>query len=613
MPLKIAVYERVSTDEAALRSEGSLETQRHRILGEVEARNRREPNWGKVVDHYRDDGYSAKDTNRPAYQRMMRDVRSGRVNLIFVADYFRLCRNMLDYLRLADELTKIGARLMSIRENFDTETAMGQSMIRSFINFAQTERELTAERVSINFHARAMRGLRNGGRVLFGYDRDADDLARLMVNETEAAEIREIFRVFIDEGTCAKAAAKLNHTGQLHKKKKYNIKPTEAGREAMKQVGKLVITEKKWTSNAVQYVLRNPAYAGLRDVNRKMKAKDPESVKSQQRYRQVAASWPAIVDKKTWEATQQALDFSLVRERERLSTKTIRFFPLSGTLRCAECGGSLMGASGHGTKSAHRYYVHRRVKGKEIGCSFDWIPADDLEKKVFDHLAIVLKRQGFLETIETNVSEIVMSRRKDLEMERQRVAEAIQKSDSDIQKAIDLQAKCNDPTVDDVFRDRIRALGDEKKAQKRRLDEIENFLADSIDPKEAKSVIKQNIEEFNRAWVKAKPTMRKRLLAGVFSVMTLDSSGLNLYYRLDGAEMDRIQREEKEKAPGVNSGASPYGRSANRFKQFIHPYLLSSPTLNGPWDQKVFLPRVDEFGRGRQIRTVDLLLPKQTR
>jgi len=88
--------------------------------------------------------------------------------------------------------------------------------------------------------------------------------------------------------------------------------------------------------------------------------------------------------------------------------------------------------------------------------------------------------------------------------------------------------------------------------------------------------------------------------------MPLDSSGLNLYYRLDGAELDRTQREEKEKALESTSGASPYVRSANRFKQFFHPYLLSSPPLLAPRDEGVFLPRVDEVGRGRQIHSAPL-------
>ena len=90
----IGLYLRVSTDEQALRQEGSLDSQKHRLQAFVDIRNVQDQNWGKVVDVYTDDGISAKDTNRPAFQRMMKDVRKGRVNLILVTDLSRLSRNI---------------------------------------------------------------------------------------------------------------------------------------------------------------------------------------------------------------------------------------------------------------------------------------------------------------------------------------------------------------------------------------------------------------------------------------------------------------------------------------------------------------------------------------
>ena len=212
MRYKIGVYTRVSTDEQALRSEGSLETQKIRIIAEIENRNRRDASWEKVNDIYQKDGYSAAEY-RPAYERLMKDIRAGKINMIFVADYFRFCRRLLDYLLLTEQLKEVGAKILSVKDNFDTETAMGQSMIRNYINMAQTERELTAERVATNFHSRGLRELRNGGRVLFGFDRNESDLARLTINEKEAGRIREVFRVFTEEGTCAKAAEKLDSIG----------------------------------------------------------------------------------------------------------------------------------------------------------------------------------------------------------------------------------------------------------------------------------------------------------------------------------------------------------------------------------------------------------------
>jgi len=80
------IYKRVSTEERAQIIEGSLDSQEHRLRQFVEFKNASQPGWGNVVDVYSDEGISAKDTKRPAFQRMLRDLKKGRINLILVTD-----------------------------------------------------------------------------------------------------------------------------------------------------------------------------------------------------------------------------------------------------------------------------------------------------------------------------------------------------------------------------------------------------------------------------------------------------------------------------------------------------------------------------------------------
>ncbi|HWU44148.1 MAG TPA: recombinase family protein, partial [Bdellovibrio sp.] len=194
MQLKIAAYLRVSTEEQAQLVEGSLDSQKYRISEFVKARCAEKKDWGKIVDFYIDDGYSAKDTKRPAYQRMMADIRKGKVNLILVADLSRLSRNILDFSNLLDFLDKWKSKFLSMKEQFDTSTPAGKMMVFNMINLAQFEREQTSERVALNAHARAMRGLLNGGRAIMGYKRDPEKPGTLMVNEEEADIVKTIFK-----------------------------------------------------------------------------------------------------------------------------------------------------------------------------------------------------------------------------------------------------------------------------------------------------------------------------------------------------------------------------------------------------------------------------------
>jgi site-specific DNA recombinase len=159
MQHKVGAYIRVSTEEQAQVIEGSLDSQRHRLNSFVELKNVQESGrWGKVVDFYADEGFSAKDTRRPALQKLLSDLRAGKINLILVTDLSRLSRNILDFCLLLDDLRKHNGKFLSVKEQFDTTTAAGHMMVMNMINLAQFEREQVGERVAQNFFSRALRG-----------------------------------------------------------------------------------------------------------------------------------------------------------------------------------------------------------------------------------------------------------------------------------------------------------------------------------------------------------------------------------------------------------------------------------------------------------------------
>ena len=88
---RIGLYIRVSTEEQARVQDGSLVSQRKRLEEYVQGQNRRDPDWGLITDVYVDEGRSAKDMNRSEFQRLLSDVRLGKVNLILSTELSR-CR-----------------------------------------------------------------------------------------------------------------------------------------------------------------------------------------------------------------------------------------------------------------------------------------------------------------------------------------------------------------------------------------------------------------------------------------------------------------------------------------------------------------------------------------
>ena len=94
---KVGGYCRVSTDEQAALVDGSLDNQKYRLNAFVDLKNVQEKSWGQIVDFYVDEGFSAKDTRRPAFQRMLGDLRRGKIDLILVNDLSRLSRSISDF------------------------------------------------------------------------------------------------------------------------------------------------------------------------------------------------------------------------------------------------------------------------------------------------------------------------------------------------------------------------------------------------------------------------------------------------------------------------------------------------------------------------------------
>ncbi|MGF9826753.1 recombinase family protein, partial [Brevibacillus agri] len=132
--MRTAVYMRVSTEDQA-REGFSIPAQREKLLAYVHSQG-----W-EVAAIYADEGISAKDTNRPALKRLLRDIREGNIDVVLVYRLDRLTRSVLDLYRLLQEFEKYDVRFKSCTEVYDTTTAIGRLFITLVAALAQWERE----------------------------------------------------------------------------------------------------------------------------------------------------------------------------------------------------------------------------------------------------------------------------------------------------------------------------------------------------------------------------------------------------------------------------------------------------------------------------------------
>lgn len=201
-----AVYARQSVEKKnSISIEGQIDICRRAAAGELTV--------------YQDRGYSGKNTERPDFQRLMRDVQAGKIGKVYVYRLDRFSRSVADFGRLWEILQEHNVEFVSVSENFDTTTPMGRAMLHIIMVFAQLERETTAERVKDNYYRRAQLGAWPGGPAPFGYSigransPDGRVIPTLVPDQCAEFVVR-IFHEYAAEGaSLGSVARKLNQEG----------------------------------------------------------------------------------------------------------------------------------------------------------------------------------------------------------------------------------------------------------------------------------------------------------------------------------------------------------------------------------------------------------------
>ena len=188
--IRVAIYVRVSTKEQAL--EGySIGEQTDRLTKFCEAHD-----W-TIVKVYTDAGHSGANQIRPALQDLIQDIKAGRIDKVLVYKLDRLSRSQKDTLELIEDVfLKNGTDFESMSEKLDTSTPHGKAMIGILAAFAQLEREMISERMSMGREARVKQGKWKGGHhAPYGYDYEPS-LEKLVINEYESMIIKNLFNNF---------------------------------------------------------------------------------------------------------------------------------------------------------------------------------------------------------------------------------------------------------------------------------------------------------------------------------------------------------------------------------------------------------------------------------
>ena len=274
--VRCAIYARVSTDQGLEQDFNSLDAQYD--ASQAYIRSQAHAGWTLIRTKYEDGGFSGGNTDRPALQRLLADVRAGKVDVIVVYKVDRLTRSLADFAKLVELFDKHGISFVSVTQQFNTTTSMGRLTLNVLLSFAQFEREVTSERIRDKIAASKRKGLWVGGMAPLGYDTRE---RKISVNKTEAETVRTIFRSYLKLGSLNLLMADLRKRGIVTKKRLLKSGKTVGGIP--------------FTRGPLAHLLRNRFYIG-------------EVVFKGER---LPGEQPAIIDRKLFDAVQAKLDGQL--------------------------------------------------------------------------------------------------------------------------------------------------------------------------------------------------------------------------------------------------------------------------------------------------------------
>ena len=207
---RVGLYGRVSTEEQALRG-FSIEAQVDALKEYAKKNNM------KIVDIYLDEGISGAKPplKRPALNRLLEDVKAGKIDMILFTKLDRWFRSVKEYFKVQEILEDNKVEWKTILEDYDTSSANGQMAITIFLAVAQNERDRTAERIKVVLeHKRKNKEACFGGQAIpFGYtkEKDPNGVMRLVKDPETQQACQEFWDILIKSNNLNKAIRHMAH------------------------------------------------------------------------------------------------------------------------------------------------------------------------------------------------------------------------------------------------------------------------------------------------------------------------------------------------------------------------------------------------------------------
>lgn len=376
-----ALYIRLSREDGDKDESDSVVNQRSLLTEYVETLEDVE-----IVDYFTDDGWSGTNFQRPAFERMMEDIRAGRINCVIVKDLSRFGRNYIEVGNYIEQIFPfMGIRFISVTDALDSIKTPGQmnTIMVPFKNLINDEycRDIS-NKVRSSLDNKRRSGKFVGSFSSYGYQKDPKDKGHLLIDEEVAPIIRDIYEWFLEGYGVMTIAKKLNDLGIPS--------PAEYKRmngEKYKSPNTEVSGPKLWGYSSVKRILQHRIYCGdLVQGTRRT-----TSYKVSKLNRVPENEWfitenahEGIVSKQTFEKVQR-----IFQSDTRTSPSKEKLTLFAGFVRCADCGRAMNRHINRHAYGTYQYYVcssYKKVSHRV--CTRHTMRKDKLEAAVLEAIRI---------------------------------------------------------------------------------------------------------------------------------------------------------------------------------------------------------------------------------
>ena len=395
-----------------------------------------EKGWN-LIDTYIDDGFSGTDFDRPDFKRLLRDISEGLIDCVITKDLSRLGRNYAKVGYYTEEFfVENGIRFIAINDSVDTlrdeenELAPFKNVLNEWYPRDISKKVRQVKRST------ARQGKFIGSYAPYGYEKKADDIHSLVIDEFAADVVRRIFNEYALGSPARNIAEGLNRDGfdcpryYNNKKKGQTINPHE---------------NNNWGSGTILAMMRNEVYIGhmvqgkyqmVSFKSKKKRAVDPD------KWYVVKNTHEPIISEELWDRVQKQR--AITGRRSLTRTGDVSLF--ATVLRCQDCGSKLIySAKGTKARPVGAYRCARYTNNGSLACTQHYIKEETLInivlRDVRDFAALALKDR----------EKIRLQLLSSLNQSQNLISKAVNKEIRDYEK----RSKAVEETIKQLYEDKV--------------------------------------------------------------------------------------------------------------------------------------------------------------